>query len=175
MIKPGIYKHESFNQRMFCYEVIHPDTIRTWHEDMEGNHDTSNNNWWDLDITPQKFHWLVDQWNEGNVAKVYPHWWEKVDSRRSHINSLLQLSHEELEEVMNFAAFVWPHYRWTTELDLNSNNRPLFYHGKIIQWIDCDYSTAVKHNRKEKANKRYRADMQLFGQTDKEIIYGNFY
>ena len=109
MIKAGTYKHESCNQRMFCYEVCPPDTIKTWFEDKEGNHDTYRDNWWDLDITPQKFHWLVDQWNEGNVAKVYSHWWEKVDSRKPHINSLLQLSHEELEEVMNFAAFVWPH------------------------------------------------------------------
>ena len=173
MIKAGIYRHESFNQRIFCYEVLPPDTIRTWHEDMEGNHDTQDNNWWDLDITPQKFHWLVDQWNEGNVAKVYPHWWEKVDSRRTHINSLLQLSHEELEEVMNFAAFVWPHYRWTTELHLNDDLRPLWKQGKIIKEMICTRERAEIHNANEKAEKRFRADMELWGKTDSEAIADN--
>ena len=165
-MKMGTYKTESFNQTLFCYEINPPDHIKIWREDKEGNVD----HWWDQEITPLKFHWLVDEWNKGRIAATYPHWWENVDTRPKHINSLLQLSESEFLEALNYAAYILPHYKWTTELDLNSNNRPLFYHGKIIQWINCDYSAAVKHNRKEKANKRFRADMQLFGRTDREII-----
>lgn len=112
MIKPGIYKFESTNQRMFCYEINPPDIIKTWFEDKEGNHDTEDDNWWDMDILPRRFHWLVDEWNNGNIKRYYPHWWKKVDTRKEHINNLLQLSHEELHEVMNYAASVFPHKEW---------------------------------------------------------------
>lgn len=109
MIKAGVYKHESFNQTMFCYEISPPDYIRIWREDMKGNEDDT---WWRLNISPQRFHWLVDEWNNGNIAKEYPHWWEQIDTRQKHINSLLQLSEKELEEVFNYVALILPHREW---------------------------------------------------------------
>jgi hypothetical protein len=78
------------------------------HEDC----DTEDDNWWDMDILPRRFHWLVDEWNNGNIKRYYPHWWEEVDTRKEHINNLLQLSHEELHEVMNYVADVFPHKEW---------------------------------------------------------------
>ena len=113
MIKAGIYKQAATNQRTFCIDVNPPDIIKTWFEEPNGK---PQDHWWDVEITPTKFHWLVEQWSKGNVAKVYPHWWEKVDSRKAHINSLLQLSMEELYEVLNYYCYVLQQRCWTTEM-----------------------------------------------------------
>lgn len=113
MIKPGIYKEPSYNQRTFCIEINPPDYIRTWFEEPSG---APQEHWWDVDITPTKFHWLVEQWNKGNIAKCYPHWWEKEDSRKGHINSLLQLDKEELYEVLNYFTYVIQQKNWIGEV-----------------------------------------------------------
>ncbi|MBP5324498.1 MAG: hypothetical protein J6Y86_03265 [Pseudobutyrivibrio sp.] len=167
MIKAGLYKEPSYNQRTFCIKINPPDNIKTWFIEADGE---TRDLWWDLDITPQKFHWLVDEWNKGNIAKVYPHWWEKVDSRKAHINSLLQLDGNELREVLNYASFIWPHYRWATELKLDSNVRPLFFNGEIIRFVDISKEDAIEHNRQEKLAKIYRSDQELYGKSDSEFI-----
>lgn len=167
MIKAGIYKSPSYNQRTFCIEVNPPDIIKTWFEEPD---DKPQEHWWDVSITPQKFHWLVEEWNNGHIAEIYPHWWEKLDSRRGHINSLLQLSMEELEEVLNYFCLVIPHYRWTTELHLNDDLRPVFYRGEIIRWEEISEEEAIAHNQKERANKKYRANREMYGITDSEFI-----
>lgn len=167
MIKAGLYKEPSYNQRTFCMEINPPDCIKTWFLEADGE---ARDSWWDLEITPQKFHWLVDEWNKGNIAKVYPHWWEKVDSRKEHINSLLQLGGDELREVYNYAAIIWPHYRWTTELQLNSNIRPLFCRGEIKRFVEISREDAMEHNRQEKITKKYRSDQELYGMSDSEFI-----
>lgn len=115
-IKEGIYKEEATNQRMFCVEVCPENIIKIWFEDMHGNHDTEDNNWWDILITSKKFGWLVDEWNIGNIQKTYPHWWEKVDSRKEHIHSLLELDWDSFREVLNYAAYALPHSKWATEM-----------------------------------------------------------
>ena len=115
LIKEGIYKEESTNQRMFCIKVCSSDTIKTWFEDKQGNHDTEDNNWWDINIGPERFRWLIDEWNIGNIQKTYPHWWEKVDSRKERITSLLQLDWDSLREVINYAAYILPHSKWALE------------------------------------------------------------
>lgn len=111
MIRQGIYKEPSFNQTMFCYEINPPDYIKIWREDIDGNID----DWWTQNINPKMFHWLVDEWNRGDIRETYPHWWEKVDTRKEHINSLLQLNHEELMEVFNYYAYVTPQSKWKGE------------------------------------------------------------
>lgn len=166
MIKAGIYKEESTNQTMFCYEICPPDYIKVWKEDKEGSE--CDDGWWRCEITPQKFHWLVDEWNNGHIAKVYPHWWEDTDIRQTHINSLLQLSHDELMDAFNYFAYVLPHYRWTTELHLNSDLRPLWYRGKIVKFEETPHDEAMYHNANEADKKVY--DRYLWGQTDSEAI-----
>lgn len=108
MIKPGLHKHESFNQTMFCFEVNPPDNIKIWREDMDGNVD----HWWDQEITPVKYHWLVSKWNDGTIRKEYPRWWENIDTRPDHINNLIQLDMESFCEVLNYYAFITPHKEW---------------------------------------------------------------
>ena len=111
-IKEGIYKEESTNQRMFCVEICPENTVKTWFENKQGEKDDA---WWDMLISPQRFSWLVNEWNNGNIRKTYPHWWEKVDSRKEHINSLLQLDWDSFREVLNYAAYILPHSKWTSE------------------------------------------------------------
>lgn len=165
MIKAGVYRSLNFNQTIFCFEISPPDYIKTWLEDSEGNVD----HWFDMDITPQKFHWLVDEWNSGQIAKVYPHWWEKVDTRKNHINSLLQLNHEELTEVFNYIAAVLPHYRWTTEVHFNSDLRPLWYQGQILRFENISREKAELHNEKARQQKS-RWNAKLYGLTDDEYV-----
>lgn len=167
MIKAGIYKEPSFNKRTFCVEVIPPDYIKVWYIEADG---AEQEHWWDIDITPQKFHWLVDEWNNGNIAKVYPHWWEKVDTRKKHINSLLQLDFDGLREVINYCAYVLPHYRWTSDLHLDDDLRPLFYRGEVIRFVNISKEDAIEHNHQERIAKKYKADMELYGQTDSDYI-----
>ncbi len=112
LIKEGLYKEESTNQRMFCVEICPENTVKTWFEDMQGEKDDA---WWDMLILPQRFSWLVDEWNNGNIRKTYPHWREKVDSRKEHISSLLQLDWDSFREVLNYAAYILPHSKWTSE------------------------------------------------------------
>ena len=163
----GIYKEPSYNQRTFCMDVQPPDYIKTWFEEPNGE---PQDHWWDVEITPQKFHWLVGEWNNGNIAKVYPHWWEKVDTRNKHINSLLQLRNEDLTEVLNYFCMVMPHYRWTTELHMDDDLRPLYNKGKIIRFENVSKDVAIEHNKQERANKKYRADMELYGRSDRECL-----
>lgn len=167
MIKAGIYKSPSCNQRTFCIGVNPPDIIKTWFEEPD---DKPQDPWWNVSITPQKFHWLVDEWNNGHIAEFYPHWWEKVDSRKEHINSLLQLSMEELEEALNYFCAVVPHYRWETELHLDDELRPVFCRGKIIRWEEVSKEDAIAHNQQERASKKYSTDKELYGKTDSEYI-----
>ena len=115
LIKEGIYKEESTNQRMFCINVISKNMIKTWFEDMQGNKDTEDDNWWDMNIGPDRFKWLVDEWNKGKVKELYPHYWEKVDTRKAHITSLLQLDWDSFREVLNYAAYILPHSKWALE------------------------------------------------------------
>lgn len=158
MIKQGIYKEPSTNQRTFCYEINPPDYIKVWFEEPNGK---PQDHWWDQEITPQKFHWLVDQWNDGNIEKVYG-----ISAR--HINSLLQLEHNELLNVFNYFAYVLPHYRWTTELQLGNNIRPLFRKGKILRFVNISEDAAIEHNKKDR-NKRI-GEREMFGRTDDEYI-----
>lgn len=158
----GTYKEPSFNQTMFCYDIQPPDRIDIWREDSDGKRDE----WWDIEITSTKFHWLVNEWNNGHVQKIY----EKIDTRKEHINSLLQLNYNELMEVFNYAAYVWPHYRWKGELHLDSNTRPLWYRGHIIRYEEITREDADKWNQYEKTHIRYHSEKYLYGLTDTEAI-----
>ena len=162
----GVYKEPSFNQTMFCYDIQPPDRIDIWREDSNGKRDE----WWDLEITPAKFHWLVNEWNNGHIRKVYPRWWEKVDTRKEHINSLLQLNHEELMEVFNYAAYIFPHYRWKGELYLNSNLRPLWHRGEVVRFDEVTREDADKWNQSENTHNRYHSERYLYGLSDDEAI-----
>jgi hypothetical protein len=111
MIKPGLYHAASTNQRIFYVEIFCDSSIKTWYAEADG---ISKDPWWDMDISSERATWLVGEWNNGNIKKAYPHWWEKVDSRKQHINSLFQLTFDQLQEVLNYAAYVLPHSEWTT-------------------------------------------------------------
>ena len=159
MIKSGIYKVPSTNERTFCYEVAAPDHISIWYEEPDGK---PQDHWWDQEITPQKFHWLVDEWNAGHIAALYP------GCGQRHINSLLQLSRAELMNVFNYFAYVLPHYRWTTDLHLHDDLRPVWCKGKIVRFEFVTREDADRHN--EQGRKAYRSDRYLYGQTDTEYI-----
>lgn len=167
MIKAGVYRSPSYNQRTFCFEIMPPDEIKTWFEEPNDN---PQDHWWDEVITPQKFHWLVDEWNNGHIKKAYPHWWEKIDTRRGNINSLLQLNHEELSEVFNYHSFVLPQTKWTQNINFDPDYRPLYINGKIVKYGKISKKGAVQWNRREKEKKKYRADQKLWGLSDVEVI-----
>lgn len=163
-IKMGVYKEPSFNQTTFCYEITPPDTIRIWRENPNGEIDE----WWTQTISPKKFHWLVDEYNKGNVHKIYPHWWEKVDTRPAHINSLLQLTHEGLIEVFNYYGYILPHNSWNIDDEhfLLEDYRPIWKEHKIIGYTIMSRERANEYNAQEDATCYY-------GFTDEEIIERN--
>ena len=165
MIKAGTYKDPSFNQTMFCFEISPPDYIKVWREDMNGNEDDE---WWRQNITPKKFHWLVDEWNKGNIAKVYPRWWETVDTRKHHINSLLQLDYDELIEVINYYAYMVPQAKWCCpdEEFMKENYRPIWQNHKIIGYTIMSRERADEYNAKPDADYYY-------GFTDEEVFERN--
>lgn len=111
-IAVGLYKEESTNQRMFCIKVCSKNMIKTWFEDMQGNNEDP---WWNMNIAPSRFEWLVGEWNNGNVEKTYPHYLEKADTRRKHITSLLQLDWDSFLDVLNYASYILPHSKWALE------------------------------------------------------------
>lgn len=160
MIKPGVYKELSFNQTFFCFEINPPDYITVWREDANGKE--TDNGWWRMEITSKKFHWLVDQWNNGNIKKVYPHWWEQPDSRKEHINNLLQLNHEELTEVFNYYAYVIPQREWCCS-DVNfmrEDYRPIWQNHKVIGYTIMSRERADEYNGQPDAQTYYGLTME---------------
>lgn len=66
-MEKGIYKQESFNQTIFCFEIIGTNNIRVWREDKKGNVD----HWWDMNITPDRAEKLIADYNSAEPSERY--------------------------------------------------------------------------------------------------------
>lgn len=170
MLKVGIYKFPSTNQRTFCYEICPPDYIKIWYEEPN---EAPQDHWWDKEITPRKFHWLVDEYNAGYIAKLYPHWWEKVDTRKQHINSLLQLSHGELDEIFNYYSYVVPQSKWVGDNFLIPDLRPVWKDHKIVSYKTMTREEADAYNALKDAECYIGfSDQEILERKHKEIMEG---
>lgn len=170
MLEKKVYKFDSFNQTLFCFEIKSDDCIRVWREDKDGTVDK----WWNQWLSPEKCEWLIRDWNNGKIPKWSEEWYETNIEKQAryevHINNLRQLNMKNFIEVLEYYAAIIPHYRWTSQLRLNTNVRPLFYRGHIDKFVDISKEKAIEHNIKEKKEKRFRYDMFLYGSSDDEII-----